>query len=104
MWEETSYRLECLQANSSCIEQEWTGMTKNVYLCYPTPKKWHDWTQPRNINKKYINNLIKYLGVFFDFENPINSRYKNAWFGNSAFECFNVFFFILSNIFIRVDF
>lgn len=36
MWEETSYRLECLQANSSCIEQEWTGMTKKRILTYDT--------------------------------------------------------------------
>ncbi|XP_023939163.2 phosphoribosylformylglycinamidine synthase [Bicyclus anynana] len=26
MWEETSYQLECLQANSDCIKQEWNGL------------------------------------------------------------------------------
>lgn len=25
MWEETSYRLERLQANTECVEQEWRG-------------------------------------------------------------------------------
>lgn len=25
MWEETSYQLECLQANSDCIKEEWRG-------------------------------------------------------------------------------
>ncbi|XP_045446470.1 phosphoribosylformylglycinamidine synthase [Melitaea cinxia] len=34
MWEETSYRLECLQANSSCIEQEWTGLAKRKGVKY----------------------------------------------------------------------
>lgn len=25
MWEETSYQLECLQANTDCVRQEWKG-------------------------------------------------------------------------------
>ncbi|KAL4706552.1 hypothetical protein ACJJTC_015750 [Scirpophaga incertulas] len=28
MWEETSYQLECLQANSDCINQEWKGLER----------------------------------------------------------------------------
>ncbi|KAJ0179869.1 hypothetical protein K1T71_004460 [Dendrolimus kikuchii] len=34
MWEETSYRLECLQANSDCVEQEWTGLGKRKGVTY----------------------------------------------------------------------
>lgn len=30
MWEETSYQLECLQANSACAKQEWLG-NMNLY-------------------------------------------------------------------------
>lgn len=26
MWEETSYQLECLQANTECVKQEWKGI------------------------------------------------------------------------------
>ena len=26
MWEETSYQLDKLQANPSCVEQEWAGL------------------------------------------------------------------------------
>ncbi|XP_026485781.2 phosphoribosylformylglycinamidine synthase [Vanessa tameamea] len=34
MWEETSYQLECLQANSSCIQQEWTGLATRKGVKY----------------------------------------------------------------------
>ncbi|KAG6446478.1 hypothetical protein O3G_MSEX004433 [Manduca sexta] len=34
MWEETSYRLECLQANSDCIQQEWKGLSKRKGVTY----------------------------------------------------------------------
>ncbi|CAH0627088.1 unnamed protein product [Chrysodeixis includens] len=34
MWEETSYRLECLQANSGCVTQEWKGLEKRKGVTY----------------------------------------------------------------------
>ncbi|XP_072940350.1 phosphoribosylformylglycinamidine synthase [Epargyreus clarus] len=34
MWEETSYQLECLQANSDCIKQEWNGLEKRKGVTY----------------------------------------------------------------------
>ncbi|CAG5040208.1 unnamed protein product [Parnassius apollo] len=34
MWEETSYRLECLQANSDCVKQEWLGLEKRKGVTY----------------------------------------------------------------------
>ncbi|RVE47091.1 hypothetical protein evm_008275 [Chilo suppressalis] len=34
MWEETSYQLECLQANSTCIQQEWKGLEKRKGATY----------------------------------------------------------------------
>ncbi|CAK1553690.1 unnamed protein product [Leptosia nina] len=34
MWEETSYQLECLQANSECIKQEWNGLEKRKGVTY----------------------------------------------------------------------
>nr|XP_032511020.1 phosphoribosylformylglycinamidine synthase isoform X1 [Danaus plexippus plexippus] len=34
MWEETSFRLECLQANSDCINQEWEGLAKRKGVTY----------------------------------------------------------------------
>ncbi|XP_013141308.1 PREDICTED: phosphoribosylformylglycinamidine synthase [Papilio polytes] len=33
-WEETSYRLECLQANSHCVTQEWLGLEKRKGVTY----------------------------------------------------------------------
>ncbi|KAJ2947021.1 hypothetical protein O0L34_g16365 [Tuta absoluta] len=33
-WEETSYRLECLQANSDCANQEWNGLEKRKGVTY----------------------------------------------------------------------
>lgn len=33
-WEETSYRLECLQANSDCIQQEWEGLERRKGVTY----------------------------------------------------------------------
>ncbi|CAG9785046.1 unnamed protein product [Diatraea saccharalis] len=34
MWEETSYQLECLQANSDCIREEWKGLEKRKGATY----------------------------------------------------------------------
>lgn len=34
MWEETSYQLECLQANSDCVRQEWQGLGKRKGVTY----------------------------------------------------------------------
>ncbi|XP_041976671.1 phosphoribosylformylglycinamidine synthase isoform X2 [Aricia agestis] len=34
MWEETSYQLECLQANSECVKQEWNGLEKRKGVKY----------------------------------------------------------------------
>nr|XP_021194118.2 phosphoribosylformylglycinamidine synthase [Helicoverpa armigera]XP_021194121.2 phosphoribosylformylglycinamidine synthase [Helicoverpa armigera]XP_049702709.1 phosphoribosylformylglycinamidine synthase [Helicoverpa armigera] len=34
MWEETSYQLECLQANSDCVRQEWQGLSKRKGVTY----------------------------------------------------------------------
>ncbi|XP_021194118.3 phosphoribosylformylglycinamidine synthase [Helicoverpa armigera] len=34
MWEETSYQLECLQANSDCVRQEWQGLAKRKGVTY----------------------------------------------------------------------
>ncbi|CAG4937766.1 unnamed protein product [Colias eurytheme] len=34
MWEETSYQLECLQANSECIKQEWDGLENRKGVTY----------------------------------------------------------------------
>lgn len=34
MWEETSYRLECLQANTECVSQEWKGLEKRKGVTY----------------------------------------------------------------------
>ncbi|XP_049866264.1 phosphoribosylformylglycinamidine synthase [Pectinophora gossypiella] len=34
MWEETSYQLECLQANSDCVRQEWQGLEKRKGVTY----------------------------------------------------------------------
>ncbi|KAL0892142.1 hypothetical protein ABMA27_015339 [Loxostege sticticalis] len=34
MWEETSYQLECLQANSDCIKEEWRGLEKRKGATY----------------------------------------------------------------------
>ncbi|XP_063839652.1 phosphoribosylformylglycinamidine synthase [Ostrinia nubilalis] len=34
MWEETSYQLECLQANSDCINEEWKGLEKRKGATY----------------------------------------------------------------------
>ncbi|XP_045765143.1 phosphoribosylformylglycinamidine synthase [Maniola jurtina] len=33
-WEETSYQLECLQANSDCIRQEWDGLSNRKGATY----------------------------------------------------------------------
>lgn len=35
MWEETSYQLECLQANSECVRQEWEGMNRTRLFLSP---------------------------------------------------------------------
>ncbi|KAF9409011.1 hypothetical protein HW555_011493 [Spodoptera exigua] len=34
MWEETSYQLECLQANTECVRQEWQGLEKRKGVTY----------------------------------------------------------------------
>ncbi|KPJ11418.1 Phosphoribosylformylglycinamidine synthase [Papilio machaon] len=34
MWEETSYQLECLQANTDCVTQEWLGLEKRKGIKY----------------------------------------------------------------------
>ncbi|XP_013189373.2 phosphoribosylformylglycinamidine synthase [Amyelois transitella] len=34
MWEETSYQLECLQANKECINQEWKGLENRKGVTY----------------------------------------------------------------------
>ncbi|XP_068630835.1 phosphoribosylformylglycinamidine synthase [Battus philenor] len=34
MWEETSYQLECLQANTDCVQQEWLGLEKRKGVTY----------------------------------------------------------------------
>ncbi|GBP04367.1 Phosphoribosylformylglycinamidine synthase [Eumeta japonica] len=34
MWEETSFRLECLQANSLCVKQEWKGLENRKGVTY----------------------------------------------------------------------
>ncbi|XP_063621505.1 phosphoribosylformylglycinamidine synthase [Cydia splendana] len=34
MWEETSYQLECLQANSACVKQEWEGLEQRKGVTY----------------------------------------------------------------------
>ncbi|XP_073951464.1 phosphoribosylformylglycinamidine synthase [Choristoneura fumiferana] len=34
MWEETSYQLECLQANSECVRQEWEGLKNRKGVTY----------------------------------------------------------------------
>ncbi|KAG7299510.1 hypothetical protein JYU34_016472 [Plutella xylostella] len=37
MWEETSYQLECLQANSDCAKQEWKGLENRKGVTYNVP-------------------------------------------------------------------
>ncbi|KAJ8732764.1 hypothetical protein PYW07_015363 [Mythimna separata] len=34
MWEETSYQLECLQANTDCVRQEWQGLENRKGVTY----------------------------------------------------------------------
>ncbi|KAJ8732017.1 hypothetical protein PYW08_014747 [Mythimna loreyi] len=34
MWEETSYQLECLQANTDCVRQEWQGLENRKGVKY----------------------------------------------------------------------
>lgn len=34
MWEETSYQLEKLQANTNCVTQEWKGLSKRKGVSY----------------------------------------------------------------------